>query len=81
MENVITRFSRAFREKYRDGQARHQGEVWQKPSMLKNAVDEALDQVCYLDVLNEQIATVASGLRDGSMNPAQAADLLERMLA
>lgn len=81
MENVITRFARAFRVKYRDGQARHQGDVWRKPNMLGNALDEAKDLVCYLDALDGQIMELADALDAGTVTKAEAAATLRTMRA
>ena len=40
--------------KYRKGQAEHGGQLWLNPSLLDNAIDEAIDQVVYLLTLKEQ---------------------------
>lgn len=81
MENVVTRFARAFREKYRDGQARHGGDVWRKPNMLGNALDEVKDLICYLDALDDQIEELAVTLESGMMTANDAAAILRTMRA
>ena len=40
--------------KYSRGQAEHGGQLWLNPSLLDNAIDEAIDQVVYLLTLKEQ---------------------------
>lgn len=42
-------------EKYLDGQKRHGGELWKKPT-IDEAIAEAVDQFTYLHVLREQLA-------------------------
>lgn len=81
MENVITRFARDYRQKYVRGQAEHGGLLSEKPGMVTQARAEVLDLVSYLDVAQGQIASVSQGLRDGSISPVQAAELLDRILA
>jgi hypothetical protein len=80
MENVITRFNRAFRQKYRDGQARHGGDVWTKPNMIGQALDEVKDLVCYLDALDGQLLELAEAL-DAGLAGKDAAAILRSMRA
>jgi hypothetical protein len=40
--------------KYRKGQIEHGGNLWLKPGMLDNAIEEVLDLAVYLYTLREQ---------------------------
>jgi hypothetical protein len=42
------------RAKYRTGQREHGGNLWEKPGLLEEALNEAIDQVIYLSTLIEQ---------------------------
>ena len=59
-ESHLTSITEWFREevdeKYRQGQKEHGGSMWEKPGMLRSAIEEALDQVTYLKTLHDQIA-------------------------
>lgn len=46
--------------KYRDGQAEHGGNCWEKPGMLAHALDEAADLPVYLWSLREQLLAIAA---------------------
>jgi hypothetical protein len=80
MENICTRFARAFRSAYVRGQGEHGGDVWTKPNMLGEALKEATDQVCYLDVLNQQLGELADAL-DAGLAGKDAAVILRSMRA
>ncbi len=43
------------RAKYEKGVKEHGGNLWQKPGIIDMAIDEALDQIVYLETLKEQI--------------------------
>lgn len=60
---IAARFREAFRRKYDAGHAEHGGQLWRKPGMERQLVAEALDFVCYVDVLAEQKADVVDLLR------------------
>lgn len=51
LKDAITRDIDA---KYRKGQAEHGGNLWRKPGMLENAIEEVLDLATYLYTLKEQ---------------------------
>jgi hypothetical protein len=66
--------------KFRRGQAEHGGNLWEKPGMLQNALDENADQAVYLFTLEGQMSALALALRNGAISPEAAADALDRML-
>lgn len=41
--------------KYRQGQAEHGGQLWTKPGLLDEAINEVVDLAVYLLTLKEQI--------------------------
>jgi hypothetical protein len=41
--------------KYRQGQIEHGGNLWEKPGMLDNAIEEVIDLAVYLYTLKEQM--------------------------
>jgi hypothetical protein len=47
--------------KYRQGQAEHGGNLWEKPGLLDEAIKEAIDLVVYLYSLREQRAAPKLG--------------------
>lgn len=53
---VLSQFNAEARAKYCRGQAEHKGNLWEKPGLLENAIEEAIDQVVYLMTLREQTA-------------------------
>ena len=54
-ERIVNQFSDDFRKKYQKGQAEHGGRIWTKPGMLDHAIEEAIDLVCYLYTLRDQL--------------------------
>lgn len=52
---ILTRFEEWMVRKYDNGQQEHGGRLWEKPGMLENAIDEAIDLVVYLFTLQDQI--------------------------
>ena len=79
MENGVTEFVRDYRAKQARGQSEHGGNLWEKPSMLRHAKDEVLDQWAYLTTLDKQLRELALGLRSGAITPQAAADQIDRM--
>lgn len=79
MENAITRFTRAYREKQRIGQLEHGGFLAEKPNMLGHALEEVLDLVAYLDTLDGQIDRLAEALEAGAISGPDAAAILRTM--
>jgi hypothetical protein len=51
---ILTAFNADLRAKYAAGQREHGGHLWEKPGMLDNAIQEAIDLVVYLYTLKEQ---------------------------
>lgn len=49
-------------EKYRAGQAEHQGNLWEVPGLLDEAMKEVVDQWHYLFNLKKQIKKLISNL-------------------
>lgn len=54
LARVKARFSADLDAKYRDGQAEHGGNLWEKPGALEQAYAEVLDLATYLITLMEQ---------------------------
>lgn len=55
LTTLISRIAEEVDRKYRQGQAEHGGRLWEKPGMLRHAIDEAVDQLVYLLTLSDQI--------------------------
>jgi len=54
IQKIISHFDIAAYQKYLEGQNDHGGYLWTK-AVWKQPMKEAIDQVIYLDTLNEQI--------------------------
>ncbi len=54
LTRILDRFSADTRAKYESGQREHGGNLWEKPGMLEQAIEEAIDMVVYLYTLQEQ---------------------------
>lgn len=54
LERILSRFVADCRAKYEAGQIEHGGELWKKPGILENAIEEAIDLIVYLYTLREQ---------------------------
>ena len=54
MERIVSQLGTDLRAKYIKGQQEHGGNLWLKPGMLENAIDEVLDLAVYLYTLKEQ---------------------------
>ncbi len=54
LARVLALVNTGISTKYRDGQAEHGGNLWEKPGLLEEALKEAIDQVIYLTTLIEQ---------------------------
>ena len=57
MERIVAQVSADIRAKYEKGQREHGGNLWMKPRMLENAIEEVLDLAVYLYTLRDQLAT------------------------
>lgn len=55
LQGIQVWFHKEINAKYRAGQAEHGGDMWEKPGMLRCAIEEALDQVTYLKTMHDQI--------------------------
>jgi hypothetical protein len=55
MERIVAQVSADIRAKYEKGQREHGGNLWMKPRMLENAIEEVLDLAVYLFTMREQI--------------------------
>jgi hypothetical protein len=55
-ERIIAAFTKDFRAKYDAGQREHGGNLWENPALLDESIKEAIDLVCYLYSLREQLA-------------------------
>ena len=54
LRRILSQFNADARSKYENGQREHGGNLWEKPGLLENAIEEAIDQVVYLYTLREQ---------------------------
>lgn len=57
LQRILGAVTRDIDAKYRKGQVEHGGNLWLKPGMLDNAIEEVLDLAVYLYTLREQLAT------------------------
>ncbi len=80
LERILDASEGLINEKFRRGQAEHGGNLWEKPGMLQNALEENADQAVYLFTLDGQMSALAFALRSGTITPQDAADALERMI-
>jgi hypothetical protein len=56
LQRIISAVTSEIDAKYRKGQEEHGGNLWLKPGMLDNAIEEVLDLCVYLFTLREQLA-------------------------
>ena len=56
MEEIVAAVSRDIRTKYPKGQRDHGGNLWEHVDLIDRAIEEAVDQVCYLYSLRRQLA-------------------------
>jgi hypothetical protein len=80
LESVLKSATSLIDQKFRRGQVEHGGNLWEKPGMLRHAIEENADQCVYLFTLEGQMSALAVGLRSGAISPLDAADALERLL-
>jgi hypothetical protein len=52
---ILSVFEHEFVSKYDKGAIEHGGRIWEKPGMLEEAINEAIDLVVYLFTLRDQI--------------------------
>lgn len=55
-DRILSKFVARFSEKYANGQVEHGGNIWEKPGMLRHAIEEVVDLVAYLFTLEEQLS-------------------------
>lgn len=55
LQRILSEFTKDASEKYISGQKEHGGNLWEKPGMLDNAIQEVLDLAVYLYTLREQL--------------------------
>lgn len=65
LAGIVRRFVEDLTAKYTRGQAQHQGNLWEKPGMLKMLRQEHLDSVAYDDSLQYQIQSALDYLLSG----------------
>lgn len=54
LARIRVKADKMIEKKYIAGQLEHGGRLWEKPDLLKQALDEATDMVVYLLTLKEQ---------------------------
>ena len=75
LERIVSQVSADIRAKYEKGQREHGGNLWLKPRMLENAIEEVLDLCVYLYTLREQIESTTKSSSARSEPPVR--DALE----
>ena len=60
LNRILAEVTRDLRAKYENGQREHGGNLWLKPRMLENAIDEVLDLAVYLYTLKEQLSATTT---------------------
>ena len=55
LKRVVHQAGQLIIKKYVRGVKEHGGHLWQKPGLLDEAINEAIDQVVYLLTLKEQL--------------------------
>lgn len=66
LQSIKDNFAALADLKYRKGQHEHGGNLWEKKHLIDMAIDEAIDQVCYLFSLKDQIQQ--SGIEFGTLD-------------
>lgn len=59
MQHALTEFVGKAEEKYRAGQAEHEGNLWEKDGLLEEAGKEVIDQMFYLAALRQKLSHTA----------------------
>ena len=80
LERIVDEAEALIVDKYRRGQAEHGFNLWEKPGMLEQAMQETADQFAYQVTLGEQMSGLALALRRGTITNEEAAAALERMI-
>jgi|GEM_PF-2765950 len=65
--------------KYRTGQAEHEGNLWEKSGMLRNAENEVADLNHYLPTIRLQVEQALHALHQGDTDEASL--ILEKLLS
>lgn len=55
LDDIKYNFIKDVDKKYRHGQREHGGNVWLKPGMIDNAIEEVIDLAVYLYTLRDQM--------------------------
>jgi hypothetical protein len=56
LDRLLSEVHTRLKAKYIKGQNEHGGKLWEKPGLLDEAINEAIDQVVYLMTLKEQLS-------------------------
>jgi hypothetical protein len=67
LEKIKTTTLELIDKKYRQGQEQHGGNLWLKPGLIDEAINEAIDQVTYLLTLKDQIETLKGSVDKSSL--------------
>lgn len=78
-DQLINNFSTEYVNKYNKGQEEHGGNLWEKPSMIRNAKDEVLDQWSYISVIESQIKEAIALMDD--FKPEAAKEILRKLIS
>jgi hypothetical protein len=65
LSHILDRAERELRVKYADGQKEHGGNIWAKGGLMQQMRAEALDQMVYTDVIEQQLRGIADSMRQG----------------
>lgn len=77
---ILESASALMENKFRAGQVEHGGNIWEKPGMLRHALEEAADLFPYLLTFEGQGSALVLAMRSGTITLQDAATALERML-
>jgi hypothetical protein len=77
---IVARHAAEMRQRYTDGQRSNGGDLFAKPGMLAQALEENIDEAFYLRTLGGQLSDLAQALRDGAFTTLEAAAAIERLL-
>jgi len=79
---IKERIAHLITAKYRKGQAQHGGKLWER-NVFSDAMEEMIDQVCYMVTLEQQIEGARAALnsaKSGDITDEEAVTIARKML-
>lgn len=58
MQHALVSFVEQAEKKYRDGQAEHGGNLWERDNLLKDVNQEIIDQMFYTKAIEQKVGSV-----------------------